>query len=46
MTTSKVDLKTVRASFEDICDAYIIKPVDGNELQAQLTSFQLLPSAG
>ena len=44
MTTSKGDMKTIRASFQEICDAYIIKPIDGNKLEEQLLSFHLIPS--
>lgn len=44
MTTTSVDMKTIVASFQAICDAYIVKPIDGNKLKAQLMSFDLIPS--
>jgi two-component system chemotaxis response regulator CheY len=43
MTTGAMDIKTIRASFDSICDAYIIKPIDGTKLDAQLRSFHLIP---
>jgi two-component system chemotaxis response regulator CheY len=42
MTTAIRDMKTVVASFKAICDAYLIKPIDGENLAEHLTSFRLI----
>lgn len=42
MTTSIRDIQTVIASFKAICDAYLIKPINGRELEEHLRSFQLI----
>jgi two-component system chemotaxis response regulator CheY len=42
MTTSIRNIKTVVASFKALCDAYLIKPIDGRELQEHLRSFNLI----
>ncbi len=43
MTTASEDLKSVVASFQAICDAYLIKPIDGRKLKAELMRFHLIP---
>ena len=42
MTTALDDMKTVFASFKDLCDAYVVKPVDANLLLEHLRSFKLI----
>jgi two-component system chemotaxis response regulator CheY len=42
MTTSIGNIKTVIASFKALCDAYLIKPVDGRALEEHLRSFRLI----
>ena len=42
MTTAIRDIKTVVASFKAICDAYLIKPIDGANLEEHLRSFRLI----
>jgi two-component system, chemotaxis family, chemotaxis protein CheY len=42
MTTAVRDMKTVVASFKAICDAYLIKPIDGRNLEEHLKSFRLI----
>jgi two-component system chemotaxis response regulator CheY len=42
MTTSARDMKTVFGSFKLICDAYLIKPIDGHQLEEHLRSFALI----
>jgi two-component system chemotaxis response regulator CheY len=42
MTTALDDMKTVFASFKELCDAYIVKPVDANLLLGHLRSFKLI----
>ena len=42
MTTAVNDLKEVIRSFQELCDAYLIKPVDTGELLLQLKSFGLV----
>lgn len=36
------DLKTVSSSYGSLCDAYLLKPVTGVQLQQHLTEFKLL----
>jgi two-component system, chemotaxis family, chemotaxis protein CheY len=43
MTTAVTDLKEVVQSFQQLCDAYLFKPIDTAELLRQLKSFQLVP---
>jgi two-component system chemotaxis response regulator CheY len=43
MTTALDDMKTVFASFKELCDAYVVKPVDATQLLGHLRSFKLLP---
>lgn len=45
MTTSVSDMKTVFASFKAVCDAYLMKPIDGRQLKENLKSFNLIASA-
>jgi two-component system chemotaxis response regulator CheY len=42
MTTSARDMKTVFGSFKLICDAYLIKPIDGHQLEEHLRAFALI----
>ena len=42
MTTALDDMKTVFASFRELCDAYVVKPVDVNLLLEHLRSFKLI----
>jgi two-component system chemotaxis response regulator CheY len=42
MTTAIRDIKTVMASFKAICDAYLLKPIDGRNLEEHLKSFRLI----
>lgn len=41
MTTGVRELKTVNASFSALCDAYLIKPIDGKQLDAHIRAFGL-----
>ena len=43
MTTALDDMKTVFASFKELCDAYVVKPVDATQLLGHLRAFKLLP---
>jgi two-component system chemotaxis response regulator CheY len=45
MTTAIHDLKTVNASYWALCDAYLLKPVDGAQLQQHLLAFGLVHEA-
>ena len=42
MTTAVSDMKEVIRSFEGLCDAYLIKPIDTAELLRHLESFRLV----
>jgi len=42
MTTSVNDVKEVIRSFQELCDAYIFKPIDTGELLRHLRSFRLV----
>ncbi len=42
MTTSISDLKSVVGSFKRICDAYLVKPIDGEKLEEHLKAFALI----
>ena len=44
MTTVLGDLKTVNSSYGSLCDAYLLKPIDGRQLKQYLEDFQLLKS--
>jgi len=41
MTTAVTDMKDVMQSFQDLCDAYLFKPIDTAKLLSELKSFQL-----
>lgn len=45
MTTSISNMKRVIASFKALCDAYLIKPIDGRDLESRLRLFQLIGEA-
>jgi two-component system chemotaxis response regulator CheY len=32
MATASVDIATIRQAFQELCDAYIVKPIDAKEL--------------
>ena len=42
MTTSVQDLKTITTSFKALCDTYLLKPIDGTQLDEHLRAFGLL----
>jgi two-component system chemotaxis response regulator CheY len=42
MTTALDDMKEVIRSFQELCDAYLYKPIDGGELLRQLRAFGLV----
>lgn len=42
MTTAICDLKTVNSSYGSLCDAYLLKPIDGVQLKQHLEDFRLL----
>ena len=42
MTTGVRDIKAVTASFSALCDAYLFKPIDGEQLESHLRSFRLI----
>jgi len=42
MTTGMRDMKNVRAAFGNLCDAYLVKPIDKAELHATLRRLSLL----
>ena len=42
MTTAVDDLKQVARSFWDLCDAYLVKPIDLAKLVSQMKSYQLV----
>ena len=42
MTTSLTDMKEIIQSFQELCDAYLFKPVDTAELISKLKSFELV----
>ena len=42
MTTAIGDLKTVNSSYGSLCDAYLLKPIDGAQLKQHLADFRLL----
>lgn len=46
MVTGIQDLKTVSASFRALCDAYLIKPIDGRQLKEHMEAFGLVRNAG
>ncbi len=42
MTTAVTDLKEVMQSFQELCDAYLFKPIDTAKLLGELRSLQLV----
>lgn len=42
MATALADMKSVAASFKELCDAYVIKPIDTKQLLGHLRSFSLI----
>jgi len=42
MTTAVTDLREVIESFQELCDAYLFKPIDTAKLLSELKSFQLV----
>jgi len=42
MTSALSDMKTVVSSFRELCDAYLVKPIDTQELVNHLRSFKLI----
>jgi two-component system chemotaxis response regulator CheY len=42
MTTAVTDLKEVIRCFQELCDCYLVKPIDLTQLLSQLKSFQLI----
>jgi DNA-binding response OmpR family regulator len=42
MTTTVDDLKEVIRCFEELCDAYLMKPIDLAELVEQMRRYQLI----
>jgi two-component system chemotaxis response regulator CheY len=42
MTTAVTDMKEVIQSFQELCDAYLFKPIDTAKLLSELESFQLV----
>jgi len=42
MTTSLTDMKEIIQSFQELCDAYLFKPIDTAELLSKIKSFQLV----
>jgi two-component system chemotaxis response regulator CheY len=45
MTTALDDMKEVIRSFQELCDAYLVKPIDLPDLRSHLVSFGLIQSA-
>jgi two-component system chemotaxis response regulator CheY len=43
MTTAVHQIKEVAACFKELCDAYLVKPVDLGELLKHMRTFQLVP---
>jgi len=42
MTTAVTDIKEVIRCFQELCDSYLMKPIDLTQLLSQLKSFQLV----
>jgi len=42
MTTALDDVKSVSAAYEQLCDGYLVKPIDKTKLTAQLRELQLI----
>jgi two-component system chemotaxis response regulator CheY len=45
MTTNVLNMKTIAASFKALCDTYLFKPIDGEQLDEHLKSFGLIGKA-
>lgn len=43
MTSALSDMKSVVASFRELCDAYLVKPISMEELRNHLRDFKLIP---
>jgi len=43
MTTTVHDIKEVIRCFQELCDAYLMKPIDLAELLSQMKSYKLVP---
>ena len=43
MTTAVDDIKEVMRCFSELCDAYLVKPIDLSQLLSQVRSYQLVP---
>ncbi|MBN1911463.1 MAG: response regulator [Pirellulales bacterium] len=44
MTTALGDIKSMSAAYGELCDAYLIKPIDATKLLEELERLELLPS--
>ena len=42
MTTALDDVKSVSAAYEQLCDGYLVKPIDKTKLTAQLRELRLI----
>jgi DNA-binding response OmpR family regulator len=42
MTTAVTDVKDVMQCFHELCDAYLVKPIDLSDLLKHLRSYQLV----
>jgi two-component system, chemotaxis family, chemotaxis protein CheY len=42
MTTALDNIKSVSAAYEQLCDGYLVKPIDKTKLTAQLRELQLI----
>jgi two-component system, chemotaxis family, chemotaxis protein CheY len=43
MTTAVDDIKEVMRCFSELCDAYLVKPIDLSQLLNQVRSYELVP---
>lgn len=43
MTTAVKEFKEVARCFEELCDAYLVKPIDLSKLLKHIKSYQLVP---
>jgi two-component system chemotaxis response regulator CheY len=43
MTTAMNDISEVMQCFHELCDAYLVKPIDLSELLKHIRSYQLVP---
>jgi len=46
MTTAVNDVKEVARCFRDLCDGYLVKPIDLAQLLSQMRSYQLVEQEG